>query len=1021
MRSIGHWSAATVAVFLAAGLGAGASEFPEEKRIHIRRFLPVQPLDRALRPARVTALVENYRDETAHVTLELVLPEGVRAVAGDTTQSAAIEAMDGQEFEWEILADSAGRSELRLDAVLADGTAASSTLSMLFLEPREVEALEYIPDPVPVEKTLLVGAHHCPLWEVDRPEMWSQLIKHPERTPALGFYAQENPEVADWETKWAVDHGVDFFIYCWYRASQGKPVEMRFGSAIHQALFHSRFVDTMKFTIMWENQVRGVSGVADERDLMENLFPFWMENYFKHPSYLVIDNKPVLFIYRPEYLIQDLGSEENVAKALDRIREASRAAGFDGLYLLGEYRGLSAEHLQQMKRLGLDYTFAYCWYVPNSPEPAQAVEAQLNYIRKTQEMGILPQVVTVSQGWSGWADEGSIWKIPPPEYAGLLREAKSFVESLPPDELGSRMLLLDNWNEWGEGHYIAPHREFGFGYLDAVRDALTDAPEPHEDLLPEDIGLGPYDTAYHAYLRRDTELRRHVRERVFKDGAPEDGLIAWWSFDEDIEAPTTLDYSGHRLGGILRDAARALGIDGNALVCSGGGVEVFSDPKLSPENISVTCWVKTDRADLDNRWFLNRVFSGGTSAGYRMGLLSGKPSFQIPVTSWTHHLTGETPLPTGRWVHLAGTFDGEEMRLYMDGELQGVMERRGPVNPSTFRLVLGTYAFKHWAHFEGLLDEVRLYDRALTAEEVRAQYQALAARAEGAKTYRNPIIDIIGPADPCVIRHRGVYYLYPTWDSKGYDVFVSDDLVHWQKKGKCFTDPRGGVWAPDVFHNTRGDGKFYLYYTANRPGGGKLIGVAVADDPLGPFENQGDLVESAIDAHLFQDDDGACYMYYTCLAQGFRIMVQPMADPLTKQGDPLFLFGPSESWEQAKGHVTEGPWMLKRDGVYYLMYSGSGTDGPDYAIGYATSDSPTGPFVKHPGNPIAKRGDGVYGPGHHCVVTGPDGNLWMVYHQQNSEEVSWNRFLALDPLWFDDQGVIHARTTRGIDQPAPQP
>ncbi|MDL1872546.1 hypothetical protein FBR05_10095, partial [Deltaproteobacteria bacterium PRO3] len=78
-----------------------------------------------------------------------------------------------------------------------------------------------------------------------------------------------------------------------------------------------------------------------------------------------------------------------------------------------------------------------------------------------------------------------------------------------------------------------------------------------------------------------------------------------------------------------------------------------------------------------------------------------------------------------------------------------------------------------------------------------------------------------------------------------------------------------------------------------------------------------------------------------------------------------------------RGAVAEGPWMLKRKGVYYLMYSGSGADGPDYAIGYATSKSPLGPFTKHAGNPIAKRGNGVFGPGHHCVITGPDGKLYF--------------------------------------------
>ena len=289
-----------------------------------------------------------------------------------------------------------------------------------------------------------------------------------------------------------------------------------------------------------------------------------------------------------------------------------------------------------------------------------------------------------------------------------------------------------------------------------------------------------------------------------------------------------------------------------------------------------------------------------------------------------------------------------------------------------------------------------------------------------ARTYRNPIIERIGPADPTVIRYQGTYYMYPTLDTKGYDAFTSEDLVHWTPRGKCYTDQRGGVWAPDVFHHEHGDGRFYLYYSVDDPAGGKLIGVAVADSPLGPFEDRGTLIRSAIDAHLFRDDDGAMYLYYAEIRDGQnRIAVQPMADTLTTRGSPKLLIVPTQEWERRTAPIAEGPWMLKHRGRYYLMYSGSGADAADYAIGYATSESPLGPFTRYPGNPIAHRGEGVFGPGHHCVVEGPNGGLWMVYHQQNSARPGWRRFLAIDPLWFDQEGVLHARTTRGTDQPAP--
>lgn len=291
-------------------------------------------------------------------------------------------------------------------------------------------------------------------------------------------------------------------------------------------------------------------------------------------------------------------------------------------------------------------------------------------------------------------------------------------------------------------------------------------------------------------------------------------------------------------------------------------------------------------------------------------------------------------------------------------------------------------------------------------------------KASGMKHYSNPVLDINGTlADPHVILYKGVYYLYPTSDGKGYDVFISTDLVNWEHKGKCFEDERGGAWAPDVFHDSNGDGKFYLYYTLG-PQFDKFIGVAVAEDPLGPFEDKGVLIQKAIDAHMYRDDDGKYYLYYVDVSLPNNIIVQPMENPATLSGEPEHLISPMKPWEM-RGLVTEGPWMIKRNGTYYLMYSGSGADSKWYAIGYAISKSPVGPFKKHPGNPIAKLGNGVFGPGHHSVVQGPDGNLWMVYHQKVSEEQGWSRFLAIDPIWFDEKGVIHTRTTRGTQQEAP--
>lgn len=295
------------------------------------------------------------------------------------------------------------------------------------------------------------------------------------------------------------------------------------------------------------------------------------------------------------------------------------------------------------------------------------------------------------------------------------------------------------------------------------------------------------------------------------------------------------------------------------------------------------------------------------------------------------------------------------------------------------------------------------------------------------ETYSNPVLvetitisrkspdhfsGVLGIGDPSVILHDGTYYLYPTGDNHGYDVYISADLVNWSKGPRVFTSSEPGVWAPDVFYNAD-DRKFYLYYTVNRQ-----IGVAVADQPDGKFSERGKLIKGAIDAHMFHDEDGKYYLYYVTYP-GFRIHAQLMESPTVKKGRPLSILSPSEPWEKRPYPLTEAPWMLKHKGIYYLLYSGGGADTQDYAIGYATSKNPMGPFTRYPGNPIMYKGDGIFGPGHASVTKDLRGNLWMVYHQQRDGSKGWDRIICIDPITIDIGGVLHGKATRGVTQPLP--
>lgn len=255
---------------------------------------------------------------------------------------------------------------------------------------------------------------------------------------------------------------------------------------------------------------------------------------------------------------------------------------------------------------------------------------------------------------------------------------------------------------------------------------------------------------------------------------------------------------------------------------------------------------------------------------------------------------------------------------------------------------------------------------------------------------------IFNGADPFLLTHEGKYYVYCTTQSDetlstfvttggdidGFMVHESDDLVNWTNKGYCLksTDVIGEkwFWAPEIiFHNNR----FYMVYTAE-----EHLAIAVADSPLGPFvQSRKKWLRDgkAIDGHFFIDDDGKAYLYYVRLGGGNKIFVARLSDDLLSIEEEYenCLIEAETPWETIDCKVAEGPFVLKHKGLYYLTYSCNHTRCKDYAVGYATSLSPTGPFKKYENNPILKRNDELCGLGHHSFAySADDKELLCAYH-----------------------------------------
>ncbi len=278
-------------------------------------------------------------------------------------------------------------------------------------------------------------------------------------------------------------------------------------------------------------------------------------------------------------------------------------------------------------------------------------------------------------------------------------------------------------------------------------------------------------------------------------------------------------------------------------------------------------------------------------------------------------------------------------------------------------------------------------------------------------------------ADPTVIRHEGLYYLFVT----SSQAWVSADLVTWERKT---VDLPARVIGPSLVGH---GGMFYL-------SGNGGVGMWTAPHPLGPWTKAGEIADHEgrkvhwADLMFFVDDDGTFYCYHHSGsgvgADGLFVdVLDPKTGYLTATGPSVHCFGYDRShvwerWGGANEHPDvawiESPWMTKRDGRYYLQYSGSGTEWTTYAIGVYESASPTGPFTYDPGSPIlADRKDLLRGPGHHCVIDGPDGNPWVLYHVLFRNAGKFDRRLCLDRVVFDDRGRMRMLAPTGTPQWAP--
>ena len=385
-------------------------------------------------------------------------------------------------------------------------TALERTIADFVLPPR-------VPTPQPVKGAVEVHAFYYPgteqRWE------WDLLERtRPHLKPLLGWYDETDPEVVDWQIKWAVEHGISAFCVDWYWNRGERRLE-HWVRAYDRAK-HRRF---LKWYMMYANH--NEPGAHDEADT-RRLVQYWIENYFRTPGYYRIEGKPVVVIWASDRFGEDFAeeaarrgetitAEEGLRRAIALMQSLVCAAGFPGIHFIDMYHGGSYDPrlVNVPREAGYSAQMIYnfdtiAWNL--APEARQPGDRKDNFgyslIRPavnrwwamTSRDPAFPFWPIVPTGWNdqprSFEKARVIRNRTPEAFREILSDCRAFCETN-----GFTRCIIAPINEWQEGSYIEPNEEYGFAMYDAIREVFCEKPTGGwpKNVRPQDVGCGPYD------------------------------------------------------------------------------------------------------------------------------------------------------------------------------------------------------------------------------------------------------------------------------------------------------------------------------------------------------------------------------------------------------------------------------------------------------------------------------------------------------------------------------------------------
>jgi len=330
------------------------------------------------------------------------------------------------------------------------------------------------------------------------------------KVPIWGYLDESDPAVMAKKINAAADYGVDAFIFDWYYYDDGPYLERALDEGFLKADNNNR----IKFALMWANHdwydIQGYNPAEPIKLLYpgritvqtwDTITDLVISRYFKHPSYWKIDGKPYFSIYEMELFLNSFGSVQAAREALDSFRKKAENAGFPGLHINSILWGqpnlpggtTRADWPTLCTALNLDSLTGYTWVHHGAlnygtfpvSDYTWGRDRYLGFLDGALKNYPVPYFPNTTLNWdnSPRAHPDADWSRPGAHVvnpvmqgntpAAFKEATRMIVERLLASSVEPKIITINAWNEWPEGSCLEPEQEYGYGYLDVVRDLFA--------------------------------------------------------------------------------------------------------------------------------------------------------------------------------------------------------------------------------------------------------------------------------------------------------------------------------------------------------------------------------------------------------------------------------------------------------------------------------------------------------------------------------------------------------------------